>query len=120
MIDEQQNPVARPDIDSRGYHAQASFMVRPKVVEVGVRYAQVDGDTGLDNAGLSEWRGVLGYYWQAHNLKVQADVGQVGYDANYAALSSRARSGLPSLGSRLVSGQSLSDTQVRLQFQLAF
>jgi phosphate-selective porin len=120
MTDEQQNPVAGPDIDSRGYHVQAGYMVQPRTVDVGIRYAQVDGDTEIDDAAVREWRGVVGYYLQGHNLKLQADIGQVGYGRNYGALSSRARSGLPSLGSRLVAGESLWDTQFRVQFQLAF
>ncbi|MBI3894448.1 MAG: hypothetical protein HY313_00815 [Acidobacteria bacterium] len=120
MTDEQQNPVAGPDIESQGYHAQIGFMVVPRIVELGVRYAQVDGDRDVDDSTLSEIRGVLGYYWHGHNAKIQADVGKLLYDSAFATLSSRARSGLPRLGTRLVSGQSLSDTQFRLQFQVAF
>ena len=63
---------------------------------------------------------MVGYYFRSHNLKLQGDVGQLMYDANYAALSSRARAGLPELGTRLVNSQSLSDAQFRLQLQLAF
>jgi phosphate-selective porin OprO and OprP len=120
MRDEQRNPVNGRDIDARGYHAQVGVMLIPRTVEVGVRYAQVDGDTQVNDARLSEIRGSFGYYWQSHGLKLQADVGHVRHDANYAALSSRARWGLPSLGPRLVSGQRLSDTQVRMQVQVAF
>ena len=89
-------------------------------VEVGVLYGLVNGNTAVDDADVSELRGVFGYYFQSHSLKLQADAGQVGYGARYATLSSRARQGLPSLGTRLASGRSLSDTQVRVQFQLAF
>jgi phosphate-selective porin len=120
MTDEQQNPAAGRDIDSTGFHAQAGFMVIPRTTEVAVRYARITGDTEVDDGEVSEWRGVVGYYWQAHNLKLQADAGQVGYGARFAALPSRARQGLPSLGTRLVTGQALSDTQVRVQVQVAF
>lgn len=118
--DEQQNPVSGADIDSRGFHAQAGYMVVPKTVEVGILYARIDGNTNVDDAEVSELRGVLGYHWQAHNLKLQADIGQLGYGRNFAGLSSRARQGLPSLGTRLVTGRSFSDTQFRVQLQLAF
>jgi hypothetical protein len=74
----------------------------------------------VDDAAVAEWRGVVGYFWRAHNLKLQADAGQVSYGENYAQLSPRARSGLPPLGTRVSTGESLSDTQVRVQFQLAF
>ena len=120
MTDEQENPSDARDIDSRGFHAQASYMVAPRTVEVGILYAWIDGDTEIDDAALTELRGVASYYWQAHNLKLQADVGQLGYGENYSTLPSRARQGLPALGTRLVSGRSFDDLQVRVQFQLAF
>ena len=120
MTDEQNNPTALPDIDSRGYHAQAGFMVVPRTVEVGILVAQIDGNTRQDDAGVRELRGVLGYYWQSHNLKLQTDIGEIGYDANFSSLSSRARQGLPVLGTRLGTGRSFSDTQLRVQLQLAF
>ena len=120
MTDDQQNPVRGRDIDSRGFHAQAGYMVVPKMTEIGVLVAQVDGDTDVDESNVDEVRVVVGYYWQAHNLKLQADIGRVGYDANFAAMPSRARQGLPGLGTRLVSGRRLTDTQVRVQVQVAF
>ena len=120
MTDEQQNPVSAPDLDSRGYHAQASVMVIPRRGEIGVQYARVDGNVDVDDAAVTELRGMFSYYWQAHNLKLQTDVGQVGYGANFAGLSSRARLGLPALGTRLVTGQDLSDTQLRVQWTLIF
>jgi phosphate-selective porin len=118
MADEQQNPTAGPTIDSRGFHVQGGVTVMP--VELALRYARISGDTALDDAELTEWRAGVDYYWRAHSLKLQADVGQVSYGANYAALSPKARSGLPALGPRLTNGRALSDTQVRMQFQLAF
>jgi hypothetical protein len=95
-------------------------MLVPKTTEIGLLVALVDGDTRVDNSNVDELRGVVGYYWQAHNLKIQADVGRLGYDGNVAAMPSRARQGLPGLGTRLVSRGSLTDTQVRVQLQLAF
>jgi phosphate-selective porin OprO and OprP len=120
MTDEQENPAEGPDVVSTGFHVQAGFMIIPRTTEVAIRYAAVEGDTDASDAGLTELRGVVGYYWQAHNLKLQADVGRIGYGANFAELSSRARQGLPALGPRLVSGTDLTDTQVRVQLQLAF
>jgi phosphate-selective porin OprO and OprP len=120
MTEEQQNPIAGPDIDSRGFHVQAGYMLLPRTTEIGVRYAAIEGNTAVSHAAVRELRGVVGYFWHAHNLKLQADAGQIRYDAGYAALSSRARAGLPSLGTRLVSGHRLADTQVRIQMQVAF
>ena len=120
MTDEQTNPTSLGDIDSRGFHAQAGFMARPKRVELGLLWAWIAGNTDVDDADVTEWRGVVGYYWEGHNLKLQADGGQLGYGAGFATLSSRARQGLPALGTRLVTGRDLADTQVRVQMQLAF
>lgn len=120
MRDEQRNPIADRDVNSQGYHAQIGFMLVPRTVELGLRYAEVEADKDIDNAKLREIRGVFGYYWRSHNLKLQADVGQVRYDKNYGSLSSLARSGLPGLGPRLVTGESLGDLQFRMQMQVAF
>lgn len=120
MTEERANPAAAPDVDSRGYHVQAGVMALPRALEVGVLWASIEGDTRVDDAAVQELRGVVGYYWNGHNLKVQADVGRVEWDRNFAALSARARQGLPALGSRLVRNESLADTQLRVQFQLAF
>ena len=120
MLDEQENPVPAPDLHSRGYHAQAGYMVLPRRVEVGVQYARIDGDTNVDDAAVTELRGVVSYYWQAHNLKLQGDAGQVGYGENYSTLSTRARQGLPTLGTRLVALEDLADAQVRVQVTVSF
>jgi len=120
MNDEQENPIVGPDITSRGFHVQGGYMVVPGATEVGLRYARVAGNTDVDDALVTELLGVVGHYFRAHSLKLQADAGRISYGPNFAQLSSRARSGLPSLGTRLVSGESLSDLQVRVQLQLTF
>ena len=121
MTDEQENPATGPDIESQGYHVQAGYMAIPRRLEVGLLYAWIDGHTDVSDATVNELRGVAGYYWQTHNLKLQADVGQVGYGSNYATLSPRARQGLPALGTRVGgTARELSDFQVRVQLQLAF
>lgn len=119
MTDEQENPNEGRDIDSRGFHAQAGYMVVPRTWEVAVLVARITPDTGVDDADTTELRGGVGYYWQAHNLKLQADVGALGYDSRFASLSARARQGLTALGTRLSAGP-FTDTQVRVKFQLAF
>jgi phosphate-selective porin len=120
MSDEQENPLPGPTIDSRGFHAQAGYMVMPRRLEVGVLHARITPDTGQDDSAVTETRAVVSYYWQAHNLKLQADAGRLGFDDRFGALSARARQGLPSLGNRLVSGQAFADTQVRIQMQVSF
>lgn len=119
MTDEQENPSAGRDIDSHGFHAQAGYMIVPKVVDIGLLYARITPDTEIDDADTTELRGVVGYFWQAHGLKLQADVGTLGYGSRFSTLPSRARQGLTALGTRLSDG-AFRDTQVRVQFQLAF
>lgn len=118
MIDEQTNPTRGPDVTSRGFHAQAGYMATPQV-EIGARYAQVSGDVDVDDANVTEWRGVVGYFWRTHNLKLQGDAGQTMFGSGFSGLSSRARSGLPTLGTRLGGGE-FADRQVRVQLQVAF
>lgn len=120
MTEEQDNPVRGRDLDSRGFHAQAGYLLRPKTMDVGVLVARVDGDTDVSRSDVDEVRAVVGYYWQAHNLKMQADIGRIGYGENFLAMPSRARQGLPAPGARLVTSTRLEDTQLRVQFQVAF
>ncbi|MBA3297129.1 MAG: hypothetical protein H0U19_09350, partial [Acidobacteria bacterium] len=120
MTDEQANPVVASDIDSRGFHAQAGYMLRPRHIELGILVSRVTPDTRVNDAAVTELRGVVSYYWHAHGLKLQADIGQLGYGSKFGTLSERARQGLPAQGPRLASGRSLSDTQMRIQLQVAF
>jgi phosphate-selective porin OprO and OprP len=120
MSDEQENPAVGPTIDSRGFHVQAGYMVVPRRVEVGLLHARITPDADEEDADVTETRAVVSYYWQAHSLKLQADAGRISFDDRFGAISSRARQGLPSLGTRLSSGRSFADTQVRVQMQVAF
>ena len=120
MTEEQQVPSVGRDIDSLGFHAQAGYMLMPKRTEVAILFAHIDPDSAIDDAAVTELRGAFSYFWQAHNFKLQADIGQLGYGSRFASLSSRARLGLPALGTRLVTGRDLSDTQVRVQLQVTF
>lgn len=45
--------------------------------EVGVRYGQFDPSDLLPANQRTELRGALSYYYGRHNLKVQADFGQL-------------------------------------------
>jgi hypothetical protein len=68
---------------------------------------------------------VYGYYWQGHNMKFQADAGEIKYAQNFASLPALALRGVSPLlqpPSRLVPlpGQEITDKQFRGQFVLAF
>jgi phosphate-selective porin len=120
MRDEQRNPIDGRDLDSRGAYVQGGYMLVPRRIEVAARWSTVDGDTEVADSDVSEIRGVVGCFWRGHNLKLQADAGQVRYGRGFGALSSRARQGLPGLGTRLVTGAALEDFQLRVQMQLTF
>lgn len=120
MTDEQQIPTAGADLKSRGYHVQVGYMPKPKIVDLALLYANVDGNKNVNDASVREIRGVFGYFFQAHNLKLQADAGQIAFGSRYATLSSRARQGLPALGTRLVTAEDITDAQLRVQLQLVF
>ena len=118
--DEQANPTSRPDLHSAGFHLQGGYMLVPERIEIALLWARIEGDTDVDDAEVSELRSGINYFWVAHNLKLQADIGEVAYGSQFASLSARARQGLPVPGPRLVTGDALSDLQVRVQFQLGF
>ena len=127
MKDEQANPTAGADIDSTGWHAQVGWMVRPKTVELALRYAEVDPDTDIDNDRISESRLAASYYWKGHNLKIQGDVGQIDYQAGSRAYFPTSTTttiqgrGLPNPGTRLSPAtEDLTDLQFRVQLQLTF
>jgi phosphate-selective porin OprO and OprP len=123
--DAPRNPAPGPDIKARGWHAQFGAFVVPKRHELAVRYAAVDPDTSVVNARQTETRLVYGFYMRGHNLKLQADVGQVRFGGNFASLSSLAiRNVSPGLEAArrlaILPGTALSDRQARVQVTVAF
>jgi len=123
QTDEQANPTVGPDIDSDGFDVQFGVFVVPKSQELAVRYASIEPDKDVADATQTEMRLVYGYYWKSHFMKLQADVGQVQFDKNFASLSTLALRGVSPVlldPLRLVHGQEITDKQLRVQFVLAF
>lgn len=125
QTDEQRNPTVGPDIDARGYYGQFGVMVAPKTQELAVRYSEVEPDKSVSDAKQTEMRLVYGYFWKSHNMKLQADIGQIGFGKNFSTLSALAlRNVSPSLSAaqRLVAlpGEEITDKQLRVQFVVAF
>lgn len=122
---EQQNPVPGPDIDASGFHAQFGVFVVPSKQEVAVRYAEIEPDESISDAKQTEIRAVYGYFWRSHNMKLQADFGQITFGENFSTLSTIALRGVsPGLSAtqRIVTlpGEELKDLQGRIQFVVAF
>lgn len=125
QTDQQANPTVGPNIDADGFHAQFGVFVVPTTQEIALRYAKISPDTSVSDADQTEMRVVYGYFWKAHNMKVQADLGEIKYGSNFASLSALAlRAVSPSLSpaQRLVPlpGEEITDKQLRVQFVLAF
>jgi hypothetical protein len=107
------NPVAAPDLDQEGWHAQIAVAAIPQKLELGLRFAMVDGDTGASNARSTETRFGVQYYILKYNLKIQADLVRLDFEPEAIGRSNGGR--LPD-----AAGQDVTDDQIRIQAQLAF
>jgi phosphate-selective porin len=108
---ENENPApATADVDGAGYHGEFAVGLGPHF-EIGVRYAEVDNNTDVDNDKLKETKAVGSWYIKGHNAKVQFELGQLAFEAL-----------APGRGTRLASaaGQEVKDRSARLQVQLLF
>ena len=94
-------PAPTPNATLTGWFAQAGYMVVPGTLDVGLRWARVN--YANDPSGRNYMReilGVLGYYFDDHNLKLQADVGKV--------------------ETGMVAGTKSSEWRLQVQFQIIF
>jgi phosphate-selective porin OprO/OprP len=67
---------------AQGFYAQAGYMILPKTLEVAFRYSYFDPDRDVVNNNVTEQIGAVSYYFNKHNLKVQADVGNIHTQGN--------------------------------------
>jgi phosphate-selective porin OprO/OprP len=65
-------------IDNRamGWYAQAGYNITPNI-GIAFRYSQFDKDRDTSNDLESEQVGAISYYFDKHNLKITADVGNI-------------------------------------------
>jgi hypothetical protein len=66
--------------DQEGLHAQVGYLFAKKL-DVALRYAAWDPDQGVADNDRTETGVALGYFWNKHNHKLQADYRQVEDDA---------------------------------------
>ncbi|MBT0663095.1 porin [Geobacter pelophilus] len=59
---------------AHGFYAQAGYFIIPKQLEVATRYSYVDPNRDSANDLRTETSGAISYYFNKHNLKLQADV----------------------------------------------
>ena len=64
-------------VRAHGYYGQAGYTILPKKLEVAMRYSYLDPNRDNANDTITEIVGGVSYYFNAHNLKLQADVGNV-------------------------------------------
>lgn len=63
-------------VRAQGYYAQAGYMILPKL-EVAMRYSYLDPNRDQADDNITEILGGVSYYFSGHNLKLQADVGNI-------------------------------------------
>ncbi|HEX9671083.1 MAG TPA: porin [Thermoanaerobaculia bacterium] len=70
------------DFDSDGFHAQAGHFIVPQKFEVALRLAELDPNSDRDDDEREETGLAIGYFFNKHNHKLQADYRQVENQAN--------------------------------------
>jgi phosphate-selective porin OprO/OprP len=79
----QSKPQAGDKFKDKGWYAQGSYAFKaPKAgpaafVELAVRYAQIDPSDAKTGDRRTEVGGAVSYYYNKHNLKIQADYRQI-------------------------------------------
>jgi hypothetical protein len=77
------NPETGPDFQDRGFLFQGSYAWKAPGIpgasfwELAVRYAQVDPNSNTPDNNRTEIGGAANYYYNKHNLKLQADFRQL-------------------------------------------
>ena len=69
--------VTNNTVRSQGYYAQAGYGIIPKKLEAAFRYSYLDPNRDKSNDLQTEVIGALSYYFNNHNLKLQADIGNI-------------------------------------------
>jgi len=64
-------------VRAQGYYLQAGYCIIPQKLEAAVRYSYLDPNRDGNNNNQTEVIGALSYYFNNHNLKLQADVGNI-------------------------------------------
>ena len=90
---------------AQGFYAQTGYMIIPKTLEVAYRYSYLDPDRDMANDHIIENIGAVSYYFNKHNLKLQADVGNIHTQGNQTVAGVK---------------QPTDDMQYRVQAQIIF
>lgn len=90
-------PETGADFDSDGLTAQVGYFIIPQKFEVALRLSEIDPNTDVDNNEREETGVALGYFFNKHPHKIQAD---------FREIEDKARN--------------VTDKEFRLQYQLIF
>lgn len=97
----ERTPESGAKFNSNGFFGQASYLLTSRRQwELGVRYGQYDPSDLVPLNKRTELRGALSYYYGRHNMKVQADFGELKTEAT--------------------AGNSIRNKEFRLQSQIVF
>ncbi len=97
----ERTPESGAKFNSNGFFGQASYLLTSRRQwELGLRYGQYDPSDLVPANKRTELRGALSYYYGRHNMKVQADFGQLKTEAT--------------------AGNSIRNKEFRLQSQIVF
>ena len=72
-FERQNEPTAAADFKDRGFDGQVGIFVVPKRLELAARYSEYDPSLSRDGDVRTERGVALGYFWNQHNHKIQAD-----------------------------------------------
>jgi phosphate-selective porin OprO and OprP len=61
------------DFDDEGYNLQAGYFVIPQKLEIALRFSEFDPNSDVDDNEREERGIALGYFFNKHNHKLQAD-----------------------------------------------
>lgn len=66
------------DVEIIGWIAQLGYFIVPHEFEIAIRASNIDWDNnGSGDSARREYLIVLGYFWHAHNMKIQLDFGRI-------------------------------------------
>jgi len=77
LLGQAENQTTDKLLRAHGFYAQTGYTIIPGKLEAAFRYSYLDPNRDVTNDLQVETIGALSYYFDKHNLKVQADVGHI-------------------------------------------
>lgn len=74
LVGQADGQTSNKTLRAHGFYAQAGYCIIPKTLEVAFRYSYVDPNRDKANDLITDTQGAVSYYFNKHNLKLQADV----------------------------------------------